>query len=219
MSRFLPLWLLAALAIATASPAADEAASPTPPQTFELLINGESFLVELDRQGKLESKEKPGASYQVALRIAPQQRLELNTIRFQYEWPAVVTDDRRKPERIARIRHELGYSMIVTDAGRPIEAKDEAVKALCDAVSASLKDSGAKEVNVSKPFDRKFAGCDSKGATVRYQDGQGMAQTCVVYLLTGPAFAATCIVQFYDKDADNVLPKIKATLDSVQGLR
>ena len=41
----------------------------------------------------------------------------------------------------------------------------------------------------------------------------------MAWLLTGPTFAATCVVQYSDKDADTCLPRIKATLESVKGTK
>ena len=74
-----------------------------PPTTYELMINGESFLVEANRQIKLQSKDKPGVSYQVAIRVAPVQRLKLNTLRFQYDQRFEVEDSRQPQRRSVNI--------------------------------------------------------------------------------------------------------------------
>jgi hypothetical protein len=209
----LTLWALAGLVWA------DEPQDASPPQTYELMINGESFLVQLDRQTKLASKDKSSAGYQVALRIASRQRVELNTLRFEYEWPANVSDDRRRPERTIRLRHELGYTMFLTDLGPGVESEDEAIKILRDSVNESLRASGCRNLKVSEPYQSKFAGCKGKGVTFRYQDQHDFDHTCVAYVLSGTDFAATCVFQYFDKDGTNAKPKIKATLDSVQAIR
>ena len=61
-----------------------------PPSTYEVQINGENFLVEANRQVKLESRAKPGVSYTVAIRLARRSACRLNTIQFEYDLPAKV---------------------------------------------------------------------------------------------------------------------------------
>ena len=65
------------------------------------MINGESFVVHLDQAVKLESRDHPGAAYQVALRLALHQRVELNTLAFEYDWPATATDSQQRSNRTA----------------------------------------------------------------------------------------------------------------------
>ena len=121
--RFLPCGLV--VAIVSANAASSRAAPPVgpPPLTYELMINGESFLVEGDRAVKLESKEKPGTSYKVALRVAPTQRIRLNSIQFEYDLPAKAEDDGKRENRSVRIAHELGFTMLINDLGQPMNTK------------------------------------------------------------------------------------------------
>ena len=216
---FAPAALVVSLALAQASAAPEPAEQTLPPRTYELMIDGESFLIDLDRQSKLQSKEKPGTAYQVAVRISPQQRIELNSLRFQYDWPATVSDDHGRPARSVRVRSEAGYTILLTDMGNTVEAREEALKILIESATESIRDSGGTAIVAGKPHDRKFAGCEAKGTTLRYKDRQDFEQTCVVYLLTAPNFAASCVVQYFEKDAETVLPRLKAVLDSVQALR
>ena len=118
---FLPLGLAALSAFASVSGARAQRAAPVPPSRYELIVNGESFQVEANRQVKLQSKQKPGTTYTVALRVAPTQVLRLNHVQFSYDWLAEVTDDRGRRQRRARLSHELGYSLLITDLGDSIE--------------------------------------------------------------------------------------------------
>ena len=58
-------------------PLATGAPQPTPPVTYEVQINGESFPVEANRAVKVDSQEKPGVGYNVAVRVAPTQQVRL----------------------------------------------------------------------------------------------------------------------------------------------
>ena len=105
---FLITAILATLPAAWAGPA-----STAPPVTYEVQINGESFPVEANRVVKVESKQKPGVSYNVAVRVAPTQQVRLNTIQFEYELPAKVEDSGKRENRSARLTHELGFSILL----------------------------------------------------------------------------------------------------------
>ena len=221
MVRSVLLSLLPFLLLAAGRPARADQTSGTPPLTYELMINGESFLVEADRQVKLESPEKPGVTYDVALRIALRQRVRLNTLEFQYDWPARVEDDHRKPHRTVRIRHELGFTMLITDLGQPLddEEQTETLKILKESTVQSLRESRMGDISVSDPPPRKFDGADGHGVIIRYQDREGFDQTCLVYLLTGPTFAGSCVVNYFEIDEGTIVPKVKSTLDSIRAVR
>lgn len=191
------------------------------PQLYELMIDGESYLVEADRQMRLESKEKPGTKYTVALRISLQQPLELNTLRLEYDWPAHIQDDRGRAQRTVRVRPELGYTFLITDLGQPLESKaqSQALEILVQSVSKSLAESKMQEIEVAKPHGRDFAGSKGQGVIIRYKDKEDFVHNCLVYVLVGEKFAASSIVQFFENNAETVKPRIKAMLDSVRSLR
>lgn len=194
---------------------------PSIPRQYELQINGESFLVEADRQTRLRSKEKPGLTYDVALRIAVQQPLELNTLRLVYDWPAQVEDDRGREQRTVKVHHKLGYTFLLTDLGQPLESKarEQALEILTQSVAQGLKQSGMQRIEPSKPYPSEFAGLKTRGVTIRYQDQEDFRQTCLVYLLVGETFTGSCVVQYFDNDRETVLPRIKAMLDSIRPRR
>ena len=191
------------------------------PLTYELMINGESFVVEADQHVKLESRQNPGVTYEVALWIALEQRVRLNSLRFEYDWPAKVTDDRRKPHRTARIEHELGYSMLITDLGGPLnpEARDKAVKILQEATVEGFERAGVQQDPVAAVQPRKFANSTGHGFTIHYRDREGFAHTCLAYVLTGANFAGYCVVEYFDANANNVIPRVSKTLDSIRAIR
>jgi hypothetical protein len=192
-----------------------ERAAPT---LFEVQINGESFTVEANRQTKLESKAKPGARYDVAVRIAPTQHLSLNTLQFEYDLPAKVEIDGPRENRSARLTHELGFSVILGDLGRPLDSKGQAetLQNLLKSVTTTLREAKMEDIDVTEPHERKFDGASARGATVRYHDGKKFGHVCLVYVLTGPKFAATCVAEYLDHDADDAIPLIKKILDSVR---
>lgn len=189
-----------------------------PASTYEVQINGESFEVEANRVIKLESKEKPGVSYKVAVRVAPTQRIRLNNVQFAYELPAKVEDGGKRGNRSIRLTHELGFSMLLSDLGPSLEpkAQQETLKMLVESVTSALREENAAAVEVSEPHERAFEGSAARGITVRYRDAKDFGHTCLLYVLTGPTFAVSCVVEYLDNDGDDVLPLVKKTLDSVR---
>ncbi|NQT17501.1 MAG: hypothetical protein HQ582_32400 [Planctomycetes bacterium] len=224
MSRpamILPLLLAVA---GVPSLAAESPGSGTPPLKYELMINGESFLVEANRQVKLESQEEAGVTYEVALRIALEQSVRLNTFQFEYDWPARVEDDRGEDQRTAGIQHELGYLMLITDLGHPLkadakEAEEKAFAVIRDSTLQRFREAGMKEIAVTEYKSREFAGSLGRGAMIRYQDTQGADRTCLVYLMTGPSFTGYSTIEYLDADQHDVLPRARKTLDSIRALR
>jgi hypothetical protein len=189
--------------------------------TYELMINGESFLVEADQLVRVESRDKPGVVYDVALRIAPKQRVRLSSVQFEYLWPADVELERQGASHSARIRHELGYSVLITDLGARLE-EDTAKKALDilrESTVESLTGSGALNIEVSKDHERRFGHSDGLGLTIKYQDEQEVDHTCLVYVLSGESFSCSAILHYLDRAAGHVLSQMKATLDSIRPAR
>ncbi|MGO8690482.1 MAG: hypothetical protein ACLQLG_12740 [Thermoguttaceae bacterium] len=197
--------------------AAAEQAVPALPTTYEVLINGESFRVEADRATKVQSAKKPGVSYELAVRIAPTQVLRLNTVGLEYDMPANVFDDRGARQRTIEIRHQLGFNVLLTDLGGPLEAKDqdEVLKSRIDAVVKLHHD---EKPEVGKPFQAKFAGAAGQGTIVRYKDARGVGHSCVVCVLGGPNFSVACVIEYHDDDRKDVMPTIARILDSLRGL-
>ena len=212
--------IIAAVLAAAAATGPESRAEPSlvPPSTYEVQINGENFLVEANRQVKLESKAKPGVSYTVAIRLAPTQRVRLNTIQFEYDLPAKVKADARGENRTARLTHELGFSMLLCDLGRPLDAKDreKTLQTLAKSVATTLHEGKVEGLEVSEPRQHKLDGSSISGETIRYRDAKGLQHVYLVYVLSGPRYAATCIVEYLDNDGEDVLPLVKRILDSVR---
>jgi hypothetical protein len=218
-TRFLLLWvgILAAETLAGEPLAGEEIESGSPPLTYELMINGESFLVEADQVVKLQSREKPGVTYEVALRIALEQPVRLTSFRFVYDWPAQVSETRR-PYRMVRIQHELGYTMLIADLGRPLDSarQDETLKVVQESTVEGLQHAGMKEITVTDLPRHEFAGSVGHGVSIHCGDDKGIGHTSLVYVIAGQTFAGYCVVEYLDADQANVLPRVQKTLDSVQ---
>jgi hypothetical protein len=217
MSRiFSAVLTLTAIAAIGAPPRAEPTALP--PSTYEVQINGETFLVEANRQVKLESKAKPGVTYTVAIRIAPTQPVRLNTVQFDYDLPAKVKADARGENRTARLTHELGFSVLFCDLGRTLDsqAQEQTLETLAKSVTTSLRDAKVKGLKISETHQRSFNGIAARGETVRYRDAKGLEHVYLLYVLSGPDCAASCVVEYLEHDSDDVLPLVKRILDSVR---
>lgn len=192
----------------------------SPPLRYELVINGESFLVEENRLHKLQSKQKPGVTYEVALRVAPTQQLKLNSVQFEYDWLSKVEDNRQPTRRSVRLNHELGFTMLITELGKlpGLEDQDAMLDTLAKLAGKTFAKTQIEKLQQGKPHSRKFAGAAGRGVVLRYRDRQDLGHTCLVYVLVGPEFAVSCVVEYLDDDSEDVLPLVKKTLDSFRAL-
>lgn len=208
----------AALTVLWAVAAVSQTAPAPEPTLYELSIDGESYLIEANRANKLTSKTRPGTTYDVALRVAQLQRLALNSVQLDYDRGFQVSDDGAGRVRTATLKHELGFSLAVTDLGKTLDAagRQQVLDTLKASLEQSFRDAKATDLMVGKVQDRKFASADAKGLTIQYQDATGLARSCVLYVIDGKRFTASCIVQFLDDDHEEVLPLIKKTLDTLQ---
>ena len=210
---------LAAILLTLPPPARGVPPAGTPPTlTYEVQIDGETFRIEGNREVTLDSKTKPGVRYRVAVRIAPTQQVRLGAIQFSYDLPAKVQLDAGGATRSAQISHELGFSVLLNDLGRPLspQQQDDALKHLVKSVTATLAEMKADNVRVTEPHRRTFAGSAAQGITIRYRDAKGFRHVYLLYVLTGPKHAATCVVEYLENDTEDVLPLVKKMLDSVQ---
>lgn len=206
-----PIFILASVAA--------QAADPRPePTLYELVINGESFTVEANRAHKLQSKKNPAVTYDVALRVAPVQRLALNRVHLDYDRGFAVADDANANVRTATLKHELGFTIVISDVGRGLEqaARRQVLDTLQKSMEKSFRDDKAENLKAAARHERKFLHADAEGVTIQYHDAAGTAHTCLLYVLAGKEFTATAIVQFQDADHEDILPLVKKTLDSVQ---
>jgi hypothetical protein len=208
----LGLPLLLAVAVA------NQTSPQSEPLMYELVINGESFTVEANRVNKLTSKARPGTTYDVALRVAQVQRLVLNRVQLDYDRGFQISDDRGERIRTATLKHELGFSLAVTELGNVLDAagRQQVLDTLKASLEQSFREAKATDLVVGKVQERKFASVDAKGLTIQYQDASGLARSCLLYVLDGKRFTASCIVQFLDDDHEAVLPLVKQTLDTLQ---
>jgi hypothetical protein len=191
------------------------------PTIYELMINGESFLVEGNRAKKLESKQKPGIVYNVALRIAPTQRHKMGHVQFEYDWLCKVADVRKTPRHSVRLRHELGVSMLITELGGALQPKvrDEVLKIQVDSVAEGLAELKVKNLKIGKPFSNKSKNNSRLGVVISYNDEEGVAHTCIVCVLVGPDFTVSSVIEYLDDNSKDVIPLVKKTLDSLSSIR
>ena len=204
-----------------ATPARTDEDAASPPSTYEVLINGESFRVEANRLVKVQSADKAGTSYQLAVRVATTQLLRLNTVQLEYDMPAKVTDDRGRQQRTVRIKHELGFSILLTDLGEALDAKgqEEAMTMLTKSVTDTYGQVKGAKLKIGATHDCAFAGSAGRTTTISYtvrQGEQDFVHTCQACVLSGPKFSVTCLIQYLDNDRKDVLPLVKKTLDSLK---
>lgn len=216
----LRLTVLVSVILAISLPAGAEDALPGLPTTYELMINGEDFVVEANRAVKLRSKTRPGVTYDIAIRVSPVQKMRLNSLRFEYGLRTRVEDNRQAQRRSAKLTHELGFTMLVTDLGEPLEAgsRDTGLQMLTESVVKSYRQRGVKdqEIEVTRLKDLQLKGAEGRGVQIRHKDGDGVEHVTLVYLLVGKTFTGSYIAQYLQADSETALPIIKQTLDSIE---
>jgi len=184
--------------------------------TYELMINGESFQVESNKMLTLKSRTQPGVEYDVALRVAPTQRLKLGSVRFDYDWLSEVKIEADRDQPTARLEHELGFAMIITALGPAVAAEDldKILKLVAGSVVETFREQQARQLEMASPHTPNLEGVDGRGVVIRHVDNQDVKHTCLVYVLTGPSFTVSCVVQYLDTDFEEARDVISTTLNS-----
>ena len=211
----------AVVAATVSRPASAQPGASDPPVTYEVQIDGESFQVEgSQRPIKVESKLKKGTTYTLAVRVAMTQTLRLNSVQMEYGMWAKVIDNKGKDLRIAQIVHELGFSLEITDLGQALDAKhqDELLKTLADNAVKRFTDRKATDLKRTEPKAQKFGSSDGKWLKINYNDSEGVARTCMVFVLSGEKYTVSAVAEFRDQDKEDVRPWVMNALGSIRPL-
>jgi hypothetical protein len=214
MRRSNSLLALVGIAAVATVVAADSRPEPT---LYELAINGESFTIEPNRSLKLHSKQKPGVVYDVALRVAQVQRIALNNLQLDYDRGYEISDDPAENVRTVTLKHELGFTVVVSDLGGPMDepGRRQVLARLQKSMEQSFREDQTEHLKTAARHERRFTHAPAEGVTIQYHDARGRAHSCLIYVLAGKTFTASAIAQFQDADHQTVLPLVKKTLDSI----
>jgi len=211
-----------AVLMATVSRPASAQPRPNDPQViYEVQIDGESFQVEgSQRPIKVESKLKKGTTYTLAVRVAMTQTLRLNSVQLDYGMWAKVIDNKRKDLRVVLIEHDLGFSFKITDLGNVLNAElqDKLLKTLADDAVKRFTDRKATDLKPTKPTAQKFGSSDGKWLRINYNDSEGVARTCMIFVLSGEKYTVAAVAEFLDQDKEDVGSWVMSALRSVRPL-
>jgi hypothetical protein len=204
-----------------ASPAWGQPATVAPPDqpvTYEVQINGESFMIEANRLVKLSSTRTPGVKYDIAVRMAPTQQCVLNHFEFQYDCHATLDDDRGRELRTVNLRHQLGFSFLVTDLGTatPQTDLDQLLATCVESTAKTFRELGMTNLQIGQPQDRQEAVVTTRGVVLHYRDKRQFEHTCLVFVFHQKNYWATGVIQYFDRDSQDCLPLIKRMLDSLR---
>lgn len=189
-----------------------------PPLVFEVSINGESFFVEAETQTEVKSKKHPGVTYKLALRLAPQQRWALNTVKFEYDGKFRVDDDNDPQTRTATLTHELGFILSVIDLGdTPAEAdRPKLLQKLVDSLTASHRQSGDTQIQAQPSQPLKFGQVVGHEVVLQYLDRKQTKYTeRIAFLVAGPRCAAFIVQYPQEKEAD-MLPLARISYQTLE---
>lgn len=188
-----------------------------PPARYEIVIDGENFTVEENRVTTVRSQKNPDRTYQVAVRVAPLQPWRLNNIEFLYNQGFAVRDDRAAELRRAELRHNLGFTVAITDLGGTIDAEDreKAVQLLIEATVIELQRDGGADIEPGKITTRKFGPVTGTGAALDYQQ-DGVPYRALAYLMTTAETATSVLIDYPAAKQEAALAIVKPTLESFQ---
>lgn len=209
--------LLAPISSAAAQTVGTQAPQEQPAR-YEVSINGEHFTLESGRVTKLKSTEKPGVVYEVAVRLAEYQRWLLGNVRFDYHQGFSVSDDRSASTRTAVLKHGIGFVMAVTNLGGKLPAaqQQKTLDEISQTIQKATESSGGVNIVASGQQQQKMGNSQVRGLTIGYDDADGVGHLAMAYLVCGPAFTCSCIVECLEADRDDVMPLIKPTLESFE---
>ena len=213
--------LFAVLVLTMSRSAFAQPSASDPPVTYEVQVDGESFQVEGNQRPiKVESTLKKGTTYTLAVRVAMTQPLRLNSVQMEYGMWAKVKDNKDKDLRIAQIVHELGFSLTITDLGHalPAEGQERLLKVLADSAAKRFTDSGATALTRTELKAMKFGHSDGKRSMISYKDPEGVARTCVVFVLSGEKYTVGAVAEFRDQDQEDVGSWVGNALRSIRPL-
>lgn len=187
---------------------------------YELMINGETFLLEANRVVKLQSKLHPQTTYEVGLRISPIQYHRVGRIRVGYDLRTKLHKDGPPEPQSVRLVHPKGANILITELGNALAPGDRerALRLLTEAMVQTYR---ARQISEAKlqliRLQTLFLpAAEARGVEIRYQDAKGLEHRCLIYLIVGKGFSCSCIVEYLHADAQEVLPIVKRTLDSIQ---
>lgn len=215
-------FVFAAVAATVLRPAFAQPRADDPPVTYEVQIDGESFQVEGNQRPiKVESKLKKGVTYSLAIRVAMTQTLRLNSVQLDYGMWAKVIDNKDKDLRLAQIIHELGFSLAITDVGHVLNAKhqDDLLKTVADGAVKRFTDRKATDLKRTEPKARKFGFSAGKWLSINYNDSEGVARTCMVFVLSGEKYTVSAVAEFRDQDKEDVGAWVMNAIGSIRPLQ
>jgi hypothetical protein len=73
-------------------------------------------------------------------------------------------------------------------------------------------------VKQSDPKAQKFGSSDGKWLRINYDDSEGVARTCMIFILSGEKYTVSAVAEFRDQDKDDVSPWVMSALASVRPL-
>jgi hypothetical protein len=211
--------LFCAMLLACARPLAAQPSPGEPPITYEVQIDGESFQVE-GSQRPIKVKLSNGTTHTLALRVATIQHLRLNSVQLEYGMWAKVTDSKVKDLRVAQIVHELGFSLTLTDVGHLLDAahQDELLKALEEDVAKRISDRKAADISRTPAKALKIGSSEGKGVRITYTDAEGVARSCMIFVLSGKSYTISAVAESRNQDKDDAIPWVMNALGSIRPL-
>ena len=193
-----------------------------PIDSYELTVNGTSYNIQLGEQLRIPPvKTYKDGKNRVSVQIAPTQLAAMNTLKLRYPYPSRAFDDEGKQERTIRVYHEMGYAILITDFGGPLNNPEESVPKIVEILKNTLHEELTAKLKNPKEATTKFTdktknGTLVNGVIVQVKLTDDKIIESVGITLSNPDFFATMTLQLFGLPFEHVHQTIKEMLESFE---
>ena len=92
------------------------------------------------------------------------------------------------------------------------------MKTLADDADKRFTDRKATDLKRTEPKAQKFGSSDGKWLRINYNDSEGVARTCMIFVLSGEKYTVSAVAEFRDQDKEDVGPWVMNALRSIRPL-
>lgn len=190
--------------------------------SYELTINGKSFDIQLGEQLRVPPvKALKDGNNRYSVQIAPTQLAKMNTLQLRYPYPSRAFDDEEKKERTIRVYHEMGFAILVTDFGGPLNNPETSIPKIVDVLKETLREELVGGLKNPKEASSKLEyvtknGTRVNGVIVQVKLSDVKIVEAAAFTISNEKFFATLTLQLFGIPFEHVRGKIKDMLESFE---
>ena len=190
--------------------------------SYELTINGKSYDIQLGEQLRTPPvKALKDGNNRYSVQIAPTQLAKMNTLQLRYPYPSRAFDDEATKERTIRVYHEMGFAILVTDFGGPLNNPETSIPKIVDVLKETLREELVGDLKNPKEASSKLEyvtknGTRVNGVIVQVKLSDAKIVEAAAFTISNEKFFATLTLQLFGIPFEHVRGKIKDMLESFE---